>query len=326
MSSGFSIKSPTSVFRALSALRSGVRVVPGDADTSQHEPYPETHQVLYITTEFRANEVLRGISDGAVGFDCEFTKRRPTLEEHYLLDVFPAGSAARKAAVLGLQVVEAKRDGRYPIAWDHIGLRLVQISRNGVAWVLDMWKIRAFPAELRNLLLNPKVKKIGVGVANDILVMWDDLRTEMTSVVDAGLMAKLLLSEQHSKTGFNNLSLQVSAAEVLGLFIKKDTGTSDWSAKKLSDEQIRYAALDAVASEALYHTLVPALEQKTVEIGSPIPKGWYTFNTRLGEPTRLKKNDDGSEMAWKASDCNWWVGARTNKSKKRNTKDIHDRA
>ncbi|KAJ7152535.1 ribonuclease H-like domain-containing protein [Mycena filopes] len=232
------------------------------------------------------------------------------MDEHFLLGAFPAGSAALKAAMLGLQIVEAKRDGRYPIAWDNIGLRLVQISRNGVVWVLDLWKIRAFPAELRNLLLNPKVKKVGVGVANDILAMWDDLRTEMVAVVDAGLMAKLLLSEKHSRPGYGNLSLQTAAADVLGLFVSKETGTSNWSASKRSDEQIRYAALDAVASEALYSALSPALEQKVLEIGSPIPKGWYSFNTRYGEPTRLKKNDDGSETPWKVSDCNWWVGGK----------------
>ncbi|KAJ7749108.1 ribonuclease H-like domain-containing protein [Mycena metata] len=279
-SSRFSVKTPSAIVRVLSAFRTGVRIVSNPAaDMMVHtgpknlQPYPKTYKVLYITTEIRADEALRGIIDGAVGLDCEFTQRRPTMDEHYIRESFPTGSAARKAAMLGLQIVELKRYGRFPVAWDHVGLRLVQISRHNVVWVLDLWKIRAYPAELRRILLSPNIKKIGVGLANDILALWDDLRTEAVNLVDAGMMAKLLLAEKYSNTAYGNLSLQTSVADVLGYIVNKDAGVSNWSVDKLSDEQLEYAGLDAIAAETLYHAMVPALETKSAEIGSPIPRG-----------------------------------------------------
>jgi len=57
--------------------------------------------VVYVTTDAQTNEALRDIVSGTVGFDTEFTTRRPTQEEHLIRDMFPAGGAARKAAILG---------------------------------------------------------------------------------------------------------------------------------------------------------------------------------------------------------------------------------
>ncbi|KAJ7152534.1 hypothetical protein C8R46DRAFT_1228753 [Mycena filopes] len=79
-SSKFSVKSPRSLFKALNSLRPGhgVRLVGKDAEPDREDaatapnpsniqPYPETHKVLYVTTEFRADEALRGIVDGVGG-------------------------------------------------------------------------------------------------------------------------------------------------------------------------------------------------------------------------------------------------------------------
>lgn len=97
---------------------------------------------MYIETESEANEHLRQIDEGDVGLDTEFTDRRPTREEHAIYSVLPGG-ANRKAAILGWQIVElAKCSGEFPVAWDNIGLRLIQIATDDTAIVLDMWKIR----------------------------------------------------------------------------------------------------------------------------------------------------------------------------------------
>lgn len=60
----------------------------------------------------------------------------------------------------------------------------------------------------------------------------------------------------------------------------------------------------------MYKLLVPALQQKSKTIDAPIPAAWYTFNTRMGEPTRLKKGADGNEVIWKTGDCYWYGGGR----------------
>ncbi|KAJ6536051.1 ribonuclease H-like domain-containing protein [Mycena capillaripes] len=272
-------------------------------------PFPQTHTVYYVTTESQVNAALRQITTGPVGFDTEFTARRPTAEEQYIIDAIPAG-AARKYAITGWQVIELKKNAPFAVAWGNIGLRLIQIARGDEVWVLDMWKIKAFPKELRRILLSQDIAKVGVGIISDITVIWNDLRTEMMNLVDAGMMAKLLLAEKYPKTGYGNLSLKTSVQDVLGFSISKELSESDWSADELTDEQKQYAALDAVASLRLHDVLSSSLERRSIEIKTDIPSAWYTFNTKIGEPTRVKRAVDGTEIIWKATDCTWYGGGK----------------
>ncbi|KAJ7040023.1 hypothetical protein C8F04DRAFT_1178378 [Mycena alexandri] len=93
------------------------------------------------------------------------------------------------------------------------------------------------------------------------------------------------------------MSLKQSVADVLGFRIEKDMQTSDWAAEVISDEQIEYErSLDVVASLRLHKVLVEELVKKSVEVDSPIPKAWYSFNTKAGEPTRMKRGADNTEI------------------------------
>ncbi|KAJ7622778.1 ribonuclease H-like domain-containing protein [Mycena polygramma] len=287
---------------------SGTENSPGDAAALPAFTYTQT--ILYITTERQANEALRGIVSGRVRFDTEYTTRRPTVEEQHIIDAFPAGGALKKHAILGWQVVEMKMRSPFRVAWNNIGLRLVQIATDKEAFVLDMWKIRVFPFELEHILKSPDIKKVGVGAASDILVFWDDLRTEMKAIVDAGMMAKLLLAEQYPKLGYGPLSLKTSMADVLHMNVKKEQTESSWRADELTPEQKEYAAIDAIASLALYDTLEIELAVKSADLAIDIPSAWYTFNTKCGEPMRVKPAMDGTEVPWKTSDCTWYGGGR----------------
>ncbi|KAJ6481345.1 ribonuclease H-like domain-containing protein [Mycena vitilis] len=269
-----------------------------------------SQRILYVTTEHQANNALRKITSGKVGFDTEYTYRRPTTEEQFIIDAFPSGGAARKNAILGWQVVELRTRLPFPIAWNNIGLRLVQIATDEEAFVLDMWKIRAFPKELRRILTSPDIIKVGVGASNDLLVLWDDLRTDMNNVVDAGMMARLFLAPSHPKPGYGPLSLKTSAADVLGFTVVKEQTDSNWSADDLSADQKEYAAVDAIVSLALHDELEGALARKTTDELVDIPSAWYTFNGRNGEPTRLKPGYDDAEIPWKTGDCTWWGGGK----------------
>ncbi|KAJ7925803.1 ribonuclease H-like domain-containing protein [Mycena leptocephala] len=303
----------TSWFRnILNAFKSEPYIVPvkqspeaKPAEADSLPPFPSDYTVVYITTERQANDELRQIQYGAVGIDTEFTERRPTKEEHTILKSIPAGTNKR-LALLGWQIVELATHCIFPVAWDNIGLRLIQIAYGEVVWVLDMWKIRCVPKELRRILLAVKIPKTGVGLLKDISVVWDDLRMEMKNLVDCGMMARLLLAEKYQKQAYGNLSLKTSVEDVLGFTIDKDLQQSDWIASKLTDEQLTYAALDAVASLRLYELLTGRLEDKSKEIEKKIPEGWYTFNTKLGEPTRTTLGPDDSEIIWKHSDCTWY--------------------
>ncbi|KAJ7642615.1 ribonuclease H-like domain-containing protein [Mycena polygramma] len=228
-----------------------------------------------------------------------------------MVDAYPAGGAVRRYALVGWQIVELKGRRGFAVAWSNIGLRLVQTSTRNEVWVLDMWRIKAFPSELRRILESRHILKVGVGLVRDIQVIWDDLRCEMKSLVDAGMMARLLLAEKYPKGSYNNLALKTSVEDVLGYSVSKELSESDWSASKLTDEQKRYAALDAIASIRLHDVLVKELEAKSKRIDSPISAAWYTFNTRIGEPTRQRRGvDSGQEIIWKTSDCTWFAGGK----------------
>ncbi|KAJ7758171.1 ribonuclease H-like domain-containing protein [Mycena maculata] len=264
---------------------------------------------MYLTTEEAANAAMSHILNGKVGFDTEYTKRRPTDEEALIEETFPNGGASRKSAMLGWQIVEL-RAGAFTINWDKIGLRLIQIAHNDEVFVLDMWKIRAFPTELVRILSDPNIKKAGVALTNELTVFWDDFRFELVNLVDVGLMAKLVLCEKYQNTSYSNLSLKVSVEEILGYTITKDLQKSDWTKDNLDRDQIIYAATDAVASLLLHDALSIEMEIKGNEIGTKVPQAWYTFNTRFGEPVRTKLSFTGSEVQWKLSDCTWFAGGK----------------
>jgi ribonuclease D len=80
--------------------------------------------------------------------------------------------------------------------------------------------------------------KVGVGLANDISVIWSDLRSEVKNMVDVGLMAKLLLAEKYCNTGYSNVGMQDCVADVLGYQLDKGPQKSNWKAE-LSDDQIK---------------------------------------------------------------------------------------
>ncbi|KAJ7123015.1 hypothetical protein C8R44DRAFT_735622 [Mycena epipterygia] len=100
--------------------------------------------------------------------------------------MFPAGSATQKTAILGWQIVELHMHT----------LCLIQVARKDMVWVVDMWKVRVFPPELRHILELPNIKKVGVGLIKNINIVWDDLQFNMKHLVDVGMMAKLALAEK----------------------------------------------------------------------------------------------------------------------------------
>jgi ribonuclease D len=98
----------------------------------------------------------------------------------------------------------------------------------------------AFPSELKRILESPNIVKAGVGLLNDISVIWNDLRINIQNMADVGLMARLQLVPRHAEGHFANLSLQTCTAELLGYRIDKSLATSDWSGE-LSDAQLTCA-------------------------------------------------------------------------------------
>ncbi|KAJ6522519.1 hypothetical protein DFH09DRAFT_1097101 [Mycena vulgaris] len=193
----------------------------------------------------------------------------------------PAGVAA-----VPVEIYAPKTNGNHveEAAWNiHDGSRRIiekdLVAAKGKQQVingLDMWKIRAVPAELVRILTVIDSQKTGTGFTKDIMVIWDDVR--------------------------ENLALKTCVEKILGFELSKELPTSDWKANKLTDAQIEYVGLDAIPCIRLYEVLMDTLDRKSVEIGQDIPAAWYMFNNKFGEPTRTKLGCDGSEVTWRTSD------------------------
>ncbi|KAJ7821164.1 ribonuclease H-like domain-containing protein [Mycena leptocephala] len=289
-------------FKQFFSMSSGIRSVhPEPCTAVSGSLFPRSFTVHYLTTEAAVDSALRHIVDGVIGFDTEFVKRLPTVEEAIIESTFDLVGGNRKAAILGWQMIELAMRKPFPYAWDTMGLRVVQVAKGDVAWVINLGQVKAYPRELRRILTSPHIKKVGVGLVNDIPVIWNDLRSELRCLVDSGLMARLLLAESHPVGGFQNISMEECAAKILGFRVDKSQQVSDW-AQPLTPEQIQYAGTDAIVALRLYEKLVVDLEARAVALGRDIPIGWYGFNSRMGEPTRLRRNVAGEEVVWSTKD------------------------
>ncbi|KAJ7114863.1 ribonuclease H-like domain-containing protein [Mycena epipterygia] len=279
--------------------------------------YEIDSNVYYLTTSSAVNKALKGITDGVVGFDTEYMPRLLGPTEKHLEYVFDTMSGNAKTAIQTLHVL-ATRNGKYKIKWDRVGLCVVQIAKDNDVWVINMKKMRDYPKELKRVLESTQIKKAGVGVHPDLSVIWYDLGSDMKSVVDCGLMAKLLLVDEtennaYKDTAFTNLSMATSARAILGKTIDKDLQRSNWTGDKdgeLSAEQIKYAAIDAQAALRLYETIQPQLEEKALGILHGIPSGWYTMDGAYGEAVRTKRSIRGQHILWSSKDCPWFGGGK----------------
>ena len=97
---------------------------------------------------------------------------------------------------------------------------------------------------LRELLSSAHVVKAGVGLADDLKSLKKSFEFHERAIADLGAIAK---RHGAAKTGVRAL-----AALLLGIRIPKGAKTSNWAARRLSPQQITYAATDAWVCRELY--------------------------------------------------------------------------
>ncbi|KAJ7219788.1 ribonuclease H-like domain-containing protein [Mycena rebaudengoi] len=263
---------------------------PSDDDTLP--PFPVEFDCHYITTEQKANEYLQVIVHGVVGLDTEYKQRSPTRTEEAIIKAISVIGGSKKTAIQGLHIAEKLTCVPFPVAWENIGLCLIQIAYGN-----------------ERILTSPDILKVGVGLINDIAVLWTDLRIDVENLADAGMMAKLVTPETYPNTAFGNVSLQQGVANFLGYWLDKETQTSAWGIN-VTEEQLQYAASDAMAALQLYIQVKHELIEKGEDLGRPIPSFWYTFNSLYGEPMRRSKSVRGEPVAWSTRDCTWYSGGK----------------
>ncbi|KAJ7137602.1 ribonuclease H-like domain-containing protein [Mycena crocata] len=259
----------------------------------------------YLISKREVNKALKGIVGGVIGFDTEFVPRQSSDLDKLFDEVFETISGSRKTAMLACQIIEIRRR-RFKILWDII-------AKGNDVWVINMTKIRGVPNELKRIIISETIAKAGVGMISDLQVIWADLGLEMKNVVDVGLMARLLLVESYADGAYANLSMVNAMRDVLGFTISKKMQKSNWKGddNELTEEQKKYAAIDANASLKLYEALVPRLQKKAADRNINISEGWFTFNSSYGEPTRKQRTYWGKEAPWSTRDCPWFFDLKS---------------
>ncbi|HSQ80284.1 MAG TPA: 3'-5' exonuclease [Casimicrobiaceae bacterium] len=120
---------------------------------------------------------------------------------------------------------------------------LVQFATASAVYLLQAQQQDLFGA-MREVLSSEKIIKVGVSVTDDMRNLKDLFEFDERSVVDLGQVAKRHGLKQ---TGVRNL-----AGMFLGARIPKGAKTTNWAARRLTPQQIAYAATDAWACRELY--------------------------------------------------------------------------
>lgn len=123
---------------------------------------------------------------------------------------------------------------------------LVQISNSHHAWLFRINKI-GFPIELKKLLEDEDVLKVGVGLSDDMRRL-----RELGSFEPAGFLDLQKYVEAFS---IESKSLKKIVAIVMGYKISKSQQMSNWESPELTENQQRYAATDAWVCLEVYNKL-----------------------------------------------------------------------
>jgi ribonuclease D len=120
---------------------------------------------------------------------------------------------------------------------------LAQVATGRVVYLFQLRRPEAFPL-LAELLGETRVVKAGVGLAYDLRELKEVFPFTERGVIDLGTVARRCGVGQ---TGVRNL-----AGMFLGWRVPKGARTSNWSAPRLSPQQVTYAATDAWICRELY--------------------------------------------------------------------------
>ena len=122
---------------------------------------------------------------------------------------------------------------------------VVQLATGRAVHVFQVSAMPRFPSKLAQLLERGDLMKAGNNVGGDALKLRRDFDICTAGLIELGGLAAVALHY-----GERPWSLSDLTAEVLGCRLPKDLRMSRWEAR-LSEEEVRYAALDAWASLAI---------------------------------------------------------------------------
>ncbi len=125
-------------------------------------------------------------------------------------------------------------------------IALIQISNTHQSWLFRINMI-GFPGQLKALLEDESIMKIGAGLPDDMRKM-----RELGELYPAGFLD---LQKYVEAFNIESKSLKKIVAIVMGYKISKSQQMSNWESPELSEMQQRYAATDAWVCLEVYHKL-----------------------------------------------------------------------
>lgn len=125
-------------------------------------------------------------------------------------------------------------------------IALLQLSTEEEAFLFRL-NLTGFNGALTQLLSNPEIKKVGVGIRDDLRGL-----QQLNNFTPKGFID---IQELAPKYGIEVLSLKNLAGLLLGIRISKRQRLSNWEADALSEGQILYAATDAWVALKIYNKI-----------------------------------------------------------------------
>lgn len=135
---------------------------------------------------------------------------------------------------------------------------LLQLATTEKVYLFRLNKTGLHPALIR-LLSNPAIKKVGVGIRDDIKGL-----NRLIFFRQAGFVE---IQDYVNQVGIEDTSLKKLAGLVLGIRVSKRQRLSNWEAPHLSEGQILYAATDAWVAIELLNKLqeeFPSTQAQTI--------------------------------------------------------------
>ena len=126
-------------------------------------------------------------------------------------------------------------------------MALLQLSTADHAYIFRLHQL-GLPDGLANLLSDPSIIKVGAAVRDDINGL------NWYSKFEAGGFADL--QNIAEKFGIEEKSVRKMSAIILGIRVSKSQQLSNWESSRLSDAQLRYAAIDAWVCRQMYLKLM----------------------------------------------------------------------
>ncbi len=126
-------------------------------------------------------------------------------------------------------------------------LALVQLSTENEAFLFRVNKI-GLPSEILNLMSSKKIKKVGLGLKDDLQKLNQTVHFDANGFID--------LQDIVEDYGILDKSLKKLSAIVLGHKISKNQQLSNWESKELTEAQQIYAATDAWVCLKIYQKLI----------------------------------------------------------------------